>query len=346
MTDPRKEPIKVALVGAGMISWYHLTAWRKLGERVKLVAVCEPDPERGRRRTSEFDIGRLCRTADELFDGEPIDALDIASPRETHVDWIEEAARHGADVLCQKPLAPTLNEAQEVIGRVSGRIRVMAHENWRFRPWYRDLATIVRSGELGGIIQATMRMNSAEFLPKANGSVPGFERQPFMAREERLMIAEVLIHHLDVVRFLCGPLRVVGARTLHTAADVVGETAATILLETDAGHPVVVTGTITAPGFPLRTKDRLEIVGTKASAILDAEELRVLGPDPRTIGYDFDAGYQGSFDGAIRHFVDCLSSGERFETDAIDNIETLRLVENAYAATGFGEPVGIPGDPT
>jgi predicted dehydrogenase len=339
MIKRRKGPIRVALAGAGMISWYHLTAWRKLGERIRLVAVCEPDLERGKARAAEFGIDRVCRTPEELFAGEAIDALDIASPRETHVAWIDAAAAHGADVLCQKPLAPTLAEAEATLGRVSGGVRVMAHENWRFRPWYRDLAAIIRAGELGDLVQAMMRMHSAEILPDATGHIPGLERQPFMAREPRLMIAEVLIHHLDVVRFLCGPLQVIAARTLHTIAEVAGETAATILLETDAGRPVVVTGTMAAPGFPQRTKDRLEIVGSKASVVLDAEELRVLGPASRTLRYDFDEAYQASFDNAIRHFVECLEDGAGFETDAADNLRTLRLVEDAYAAAGVARPL-------
>ena len=47
---PRAAPIGVALAGAGMISWYHLVAWRNLGPRIRLVAVCDPDLEHGRRR--------------------------------------------------------------------------------------------------------------------------------------------------------------------------------------------------------------------------------------------------------------------------------------------------------
>ena len=50
------------------------------------------------------------------------------------------------------------------------------------------------------------------------------------------------------------------------------------------------------------------------------------------------ASYQASFDGAIRHFVDCLESGAPFETDAADNLQTLRLVEDAYSAAAVGRP--------
>ena len=42
----KPKPLKVAVAGAGMISWYHLISWRNLGERVRLVAVCDPDAGR------------------------------------------------------------------------------------------------------------------------------------------------------------------------------------------------------------------------------------------------------------------------------------------------------------
>ena len=91
-----------------------------------------------------------------------------------------------------------------------------------------------------------------------------------------------------------------------------------------------------APGFPARTGDRLEVVGSKASAIFDGMELQLLGGARQQESFDFARDYQGSFDGAIGHFVDCLISGEPFETDVLDNLETLRLVEDAYAAASLG----------
>jgi predicted dehydrogenase len=160
-----------------------------------------------------------------------------------------------------------------------------------------------------------------------------------MAREPRLMLAEVLIHHLDTMRFLCGPLRVVGARASRTLAEVTGETLAAIFLETAAGAPATVIGTMAAPGYPPRPPDRLELIGSEASAVLADNELRLLGPSPRAERYDPDAGYQASFDGVIAHFVDCLETGAPFETGPADNLETLRLVEHAYWAAGLH---GVP----
>jgi predicted dehydrogenase len=183
-----------------------------------------------------------------------------------------------------------------------------------------------------------MAMINSGFLPDAAGRRAAFIRQPFMQHEARLMLAEVLIHHLDTMRFLCGELRVVSARAQRTLPDVVGETVADVFLETAVGASVTVTGTMAAPGYGPRAPDRLEIVGSKASAVFEESELRLLGPEPRSRKYDNDVGYQASFDGVIAHFVECLETGAPFETGPDDNLETLRLVEHAYWAAGMHRP--------
>jgi D-apiose dehydrogenase len=330
-----KRPLNVALAGAGMISWYHLTAWRKLGQKVRLVAVCDPDVGHARKRAAEFEIAATYRDRDAMLDKEEIDVLDVASPRETHAAWVEAAAARAIDVLCQKPMTPTLAQSEALVRRVAGKMRLMIHENWRFRPWFRELKRWIAAGEIGEVVLGRMAMINSGFLPDESGHRPAFVRQPFMQHEARLMIAEVLIHHLDTMRFLCGELRVVESRVSRTLADVAGETLASIFLETPSGAPIAVTGTMAAPGYPPRGPDRLEIVGTKASAMFEDNELSLLGPNPRRVRYDSDAGYQASFDGVIAHFVECLETGASFETGPDDNLETLRLVEHAYWAAGW-----------
>jgi predicted dehydrogenase len=331
----KTKPLRVALAGAGMISWFHLTAWRKLDERVRVVAVCDPDQDKAARRAEEFAIPNVYREAEAMFAAEAIDALDVASPRATHASWVGAAAERGIDVLCQKPMTPTLAESEALVHRVEGKVRLMVHENWRFRPWYRELKRWITAGDLGDVLLARMSMITSGMLPDASGRRPSLERQPFMQHEERLMIAEVLIHHLDVMRYLCGELAVVGARAARTVPDVAGETTAAIFLQTASGAPIEVTGTLAAPGYPARPPDRLEMVGSKASVTFENSELRLLGDHPRRERYDRDHGYQASFDGVIAHFVGCLETGAPFETGPEDNLKTLRLVEDAYRAAGL-----------
>jgi predicted dehydrogenase len=332
--------LRVALAGAGMISRHHLIAWSRRAD-ARVTAICDPDRDRAAGRAAEFGIAAVHDSLAALLAAEPVDAVDVASPRETHAALVRLAAARGLPVLCQKPLTPTLAEGVALVGEVAGRCRLMVHENWRFRPWYRQVGAWLADGTLGEPRSCRLSMLCSGLLPDAAGRRPALERQPFMAAEERMLIAEALIHHLDVVRWLTGPLRVVAARAARACEGVRGESLATILLETAAGLPVVVEGNMASAGFSPRTQDRLTLIGSRASALLEDAELRLLGPAPQTRSWDVAEAYQESFDATIAHFVDSLAQGTPFETDAADNLETLRLVEHAYWAAGLQRPAAL-----
>jgi predicted dehydrogenase len=335
---PRSDVLRVALAGAGMISRHHLIAWSRLSNRAKVVAVADPDRSKAEFRAKAFGIPAIYTDVEAMLKTEEINALDVASPRETHAENVEFAALRGIDVLCQKPLAPTLALSEALVRSIGGNVRLMVHENWRFRPWYREMKRWLDEEKLGRPLLGNMALLSSGLLPDATGQRPALVRQPFMALETRFLIAEALIHQLDVVRWLMGPLRVVAAHASRSLDEVKGETLSAIFMETAEGAPVIVTGTMAAAGFPPRTLDRFELIGTKASAALAGTELKLMGPHPNSLNFDFDQAYQTSFDGVIAHFVGCLESGAAFETNPIDNLETLRLVEHAYWAAGLHDP--------
>jgi predicted dehydrogenase len=316
-----------------MISAYHLIAWSRVPD-ANVVAIADPDLSRAAARAAEFDIPRHYGSVDELLDSEEtIDALDIASPRETHAALVRQAAARGIDVLCQKPLAPSYGEAEALVRDVEGRIRLMVHENWRFRPYYRRIAAWVGEGALGAPTSGSISVRSSGLLPDHEGRYPSLERQPFFRTERRLLVAETLIHHIDVARWLFGPLRLVAARLLRTSDVVVGETVATILLETQTGAPFVIDGHLTCPGYPPASRDRVELIGDRASVTMREDHLQLHGDRPEAITYEHALAYQESFDAAISHFVRALRTGEPFETGTSDNLETLRLVEAVYQET-------------
>src|SRR6185312_1016456 len=120
--------LQVGLVGAGMISYHHLVAWSRQ-EGAQVVAVCDPQIERARQRAAEFGIPAAYDRIETMLDKHAIDAVDVASPRETHAHLVDIAAERGIDALCQKPLTPTLGEGAALAARVAGTIRLMVHEN-------------------------------------------------------------------------------------------------------------------------------------------------------------------------------------------------------------------------
>ncbi|MEO8442578.1 MAG: Gfo/Idh/MocA family oxidoreductase [Betaproteobacteria bacterium] len=328
--------MRAGLVGAGDISQYHLAAWQKTAN-VAVVAVCDRDERRARARAGEFAIPAVYTDAAAMLAAEKLDAVDIATWRETHAELVRLAAAHGVHVLCQKPLAPTLAEAESLAAEVTGRIRLMVNENRRFAPHFRAIRRWIDAGRVGPVRQCVLTMHRSGFIKDASGRRPAVERAPFMAREPRLMIAETLIHQLDVLRYLLGEMTMVAARTLHTEPDMPGETLATLMLETVAGAPVVVAGSFVAPGFGTAVSDRIDIIGTHASVILDGAGIELRGATTEHIAVDYAAAYQACFDAGIAHFVERLRAKLPFETGPDDNLRTLKLVEDAYALAARGQ---------
>jgi D-apiose dehydrogenase len=123
--------LRVGLIGAGWVTQHHLAAWSKRTD-AKVVAVCDPDQNAARTRAAEFGIESVFSHAPEMLARTNLDAVDIASPRETHPDMVRLAAAHGIAILCQKPFAPTLAAAETVAAEIPAHIRIMVHENCAF----------------------------------------------------------------------------------------------------------------------------------------------------------------------------------------------------------------------
>jgi predicted dehydrogenase len=93
-------------------------------------------------------------------------------------------------------------------------------------------------------------------------------------------------------------------------------------------------GCICAPGYPQLHGDRLELIGTKGTIIMDLNRVYLVGQDEQAETVDLIGRYQECFDHAVRMFVAGVATGAPFETDRLDNLETMRLMESVYHAAG------------
>jgi predicted dehydrogenase len=321
--------LRVAVAGAGFASGLHLAGWRRLAH-VDVVAICDPDESKARARAREFGIDRVFHSAEEMLDVTRPSALDVVSPMHTHVGLCMLAAERGIDVVCQKPLAPTLAEAQALARAVDGRIRLMVHENWRFRAHYRRIKQWLDEGAVGKVGSCTMQVRSSGLVANEDGALPALVRQPFCADLARFMINETLIHHLDVLRWLLGPLAVATSRIGFGCSAIRGEDRAMILLDGERCWAML-DGNMSVPGATTSVEDRLEITGDEGALAFTRSEVVVSGKRSARVRFDLAAGYADSYAAALRHFAECVASGAPFETDVTDNLHTLALVEDAYA---------------
>jgi D-apiose dehydrogenase len=99
-----------------------------------------------------------------------------------------------------------------------------------------------------------------------------------------------------------------------------------------AGRPVKLAGDFMAHGHRPEQRDDLEVLGTNGAILLHDERLAATGASTEALTLDLAASYAASYHGAIAHFVDCVIDGAPFETEAAGNVETLKLVEEAYRA--------------
>src|SRR4051794_13507285 len=119
------KPLRVGLIGAGMVSRHHLIAWAALGDDARVVAIADPSHDNAARRAGEFNIPKIFADAEAMLAEADIDAVDIAAPRAMHAPLVRLAAKKQLPVLCQKPLAPNLREATELAADVKHQIRLM-----------------------------------------------------------------------------------------------------------------------------------------------------------------------------------------------------------------------------
>src|SRR5262249_20992829 len=126
-------------IGAGYFSQFHYDAWARIPE-VEIVAVCDRDASRAVATRSQFGIPRRYAAALEAIAAERPDFVDVVTPPASHAEICQAAAERGVHVICQKPLAPTLDEARGMVDlcRAAG-VRLMVHENFRFQPWHREI---------------------------------------------------------------------------------------------------------------------------------------------------------------------------------------------------------------
>jgi predicted dehydrogenase len=324
--------LRVALVGCGLISLYHLRAWRAAS--VEIVALCDTDIDKAKARAREFGISRVHADAGEMFAQGGFDAVDIAASVGAHAHVARMAADHGIHIMCQKPLTETVAEAEALIDYVGDRVRFMVHENYRFRPHYMTVRRWIDEGRIGAVRHAAISCRGSGLC--ARDGAPPFliERQPYLKGFPRNLVFETMIHHLDILRCLCGPLTVAAARLNRLAEGLPGEDTAAIILSGKNGFIATADGCLVAPGYPELHGDRLEVIGATGTILMELNRIHLVGAEAEAEEVDLIGRYQECFDMAIWDFVRGVRDGTPFETDRLDNLETLRLMENVYAAAG------------
>ena len=337
--------LKLVAIGAGYFSGFQYEAWNRIPE-IELAALSNRTESKGREKMAEYAVPRFYADWREMIDRERPDIVDVITPPETHAPICAHAARRGAAIICQKPLAPTLEESRSIVevARDAG-VRFMVHENFRWQPWYREIARVLSQRVIGKPTHLYFRMRTGDGW----GNDAYLARQPFFRDYPRLLVYETAVHFIDTFRYLLGEIVGVYAKLRRLNPVIRGEDAGQLFFEFESGATAILDANryneaeVEAPRF---TFGELRLDATRGHLAMDADSsmrVKSLGEPVRPHEYAREnRNFAGDCVYALqRHFVDCLASGRGFESSGEDYLKTLAVVDAVYESAGSGRAVTI-----
>jgi predicted dehydrogenase len=341
-----RPPLVGALIGCGFVSRFHLEAWSGV-EGAKLVAVCDCDPARLASALERVPQAAAYTDAAALFQKEPaLEFVEICTGPESHRELVALAAHHGVEILCQKPAALDRDDFQAMIDAcATANVRLMIHENWRFRPWYRALRAEIESGAIGlPILLRISHRDTRALLPD------GFAVQPYLKTMPRLILMDMGCHLVDTARYLFGEIQSISATIGRFGSVNIGEDLAMLTVSFEGGAIGVLEMTWCASadkGRPEWALNETVLHGSAGSLKLCTDgSLEWTSPTglrerrPVVLPRD-DEVYVEGYAATQRHFIDGLLTGCEHETRAMDNLKTMDVVWAAYRSAEEGRTVRL-----
>jgi predicted dehydrogenase len=237
MTNPK---LRVALVGLG-IGRQHALAYKNLSDRFALDAVCALEENAVQSAAAEFGAQHALTTFEDVLALPDIDVIDICTPPYLHAPQAEAALRAGKHVICEKPLAASLDVIDHLtqVERESGK-RLMPIFQYRFGGGIRKLKRLMAAGFTGAPLVATVDIH----WRRRAGYYTAVAWRGKLATELGGVMTSQAIHALDMLMEIVGSPRRVFAFTATRSNPVEIEDCAAISLEMANGTLVTISATL------------------------------------------------------------------------------------------------------
>jgi predicted dehydrogenase len=326
--------LSVVIAGCGYFSRFHQDAWSRMAD-VRVVGVADRDPDKRAAAMALFPGARAFADAIEMLDATRPDLVDIVTPPQTHLDLVRAASARKVAMICQKPLAPALPEAVELVETAErAGVLLAVHENFRFMPWFMEAQRLMQEGAVGTPLNISFRLRPGD----GQGPDAYLSRQPYFQKMPRFLIHETAIHLIDVFRCLMGEITGVFARLRRINPVIAGEDAGYVVFDFASGAAGLFDGNrhVDHPAKDTRmTNGVLLVEGTQGVIRLDGFGrlfLRPRGGEEREHLYPWeDRGYGGDcVYRQSRHVVDHLAGGSPLVNSGRDYLRNLDIEEAIY----------------
>jgi predicted dehydrogenase len=338
------KPLRFATVGAGFWAHYQLAAWQE-NPGAQCVAVCDRDRSRAEKLAAARNVPAVYTDAAEMIRHEQPDFLDIVTGVAGHFPLVKLAASLRTPVICQKPMAPTLTECEDLVATCrSAGVPFAVHENWRWQAALRRVKELLGEGVVGTPFRCRIDVISGFDV---------FANQPYLRSAERFIVADMGCHLFDLARSYFGEADTVFCRTARIHPDIRGEDAATTILGMNGGRTTV-TVNLAYAETPLEHEcfpetlvfiegDRgsLEVAPhgwVRLTTRTGTQAVRIQPPKYVWAEPDY-AVAQTSMVACQADLLRSLVNRVPAETDGTDNLKTMRLVFAAYESAQSGQVV-------
>jgi predicted dehydrogenase len=329
--------IGVAVVGPGF--WadaMHLPAFREI-DGAEVRAVVGRDPDRTRAVAERHGIPLAITDYARALADPAIDVVDILAPNYLHAELAIAAAEAGKHVICIKPLARDLAEADRMLAAAAAAgTRLLYAENVPFIPAVQQARRIVDSGEIGEVY----RVKACEGISAPHAA---WHYRPELVGGG--VTIDMAVHSVEFCRYMAdSPVRTVYAETgsfVHGERTPAEDTAV-ITLRFDSG---AIGQCEDSWGLTGAMDSRFEVFGSEGRILIDnlhRQPLQVVGT---TGGWTYPLPIPGAIaDGHVAmlaHFVACLRDGTPAASEGAAGRAALAVVEAAVRSTGSGRREGV-----
>ena len=276
-------PIRVALIGTGKIAVANHLPGIGFARDAEVTALCDPNPEALAEASRVSGVTKTWTDPFALIKEAPVDAVIVATPNRFHRDIVVAAAQSGRHVLCEKPLALTVAEGEDMLSAVErAGVRHMTAFTYRFVPAMRYMRHLVKTGAIG----TPWHFRAQRFQDWGRTALGWRQRTSEAGSGE---IGDMLSHRLDFGHSVIGPITRVMAQTRQVwptrLDDQGGEHASDTedwvgcLAEFAGGVTGVFESVKTAAGYAggVTSRDWCEVHGSEGAVVYElAHPLRVL----------------------------------------------------------------------
>ena len=319
-------------------------ALKDLSDEVRFVGGFSPTVQRRDQFAQTYGLPTV-DSVDALLGNPEVDALIILTPPRTHADLAVRAARAGKHVLLEKPVDVTFGQARAIVDAVEAEDRKLAVVfQFRFRESTMALRELLRAGELGELLSVSCAIRwwrPAEYFSQ--------QGRGMRERDGGGVLLTQAIHTLDVLLDLVGPITRVSAqcRTSPLRKIDTEDIACASVEYANGAIGVIDATTVAYPGYP----ERIDIAGTKGSAVLEGERLVVNRAEKPPLQIEGVSGSAGGADPMafsheshrrlIADFVDSIRSGQAPSASGRSALAVHALIDGMLQSSLSGETVDL-----